>query len=550
MPSTLEDARRVAEIVRVFARHGLAPVAIQAGLASAVPLLQRFKPGKLPADTPRAVRESFEELGAAFIKLGQMLSLRPDLIPHEYSDEFRKLLDEIPPEPFEDIRKVVEQEFRKPLRVLFREFDPKPVGSASVAQVHRARLPDGTRVVVKVQRPGVRDRFGVDIELLRFLAYKLEPRFAGREYSPTEVVREFERYTRNELSFSFEARAIERFRRNLQGSRTVVVPRVFWDRTTDRVLTMEEIPGVKLSEVIMRGQRIDRRTVIRRLVDLSITQLFEKDLFHADLHPGNILLMRDGRIGLLDFGIVGSLDESLRHAGLELFLAIVERDSERAARTMLKVGTATERTDIGLFRQDVRTVMAEWGFDGGRVRATHVLHLLLNQAVKHHIRVPPDIVLLAKALMTVEGSCRALDPDFSFLEYGLPRLDALLRKRRAPGAVAGRLLRRGSQVGEILADLPAEALEAFERLKTGRIRIDMRDTDMRHLGMDMNLSFNRLSYAMIAAAFIIGGAMVVQIGPKVAGYSVFTVASVIIAAMLCIVLLYSVWREGRALHKD
>jgi ubiquinone biosynthesis protein len=551
MPTKLEDAARVTQIARVCAKHGLGSLAVKAGLAWTLPFFQRMlTPENLPANAPRALRESFEELGAVFIKLGQMLSLRPDLIPHEYSDEFRKLLDEVPPEPFESVRKAIESEFKKPLRMLFKEFDPKPIGSASVAQVHRARLPDGTRVVVKVQRPGIRKQFAVDIELLKFLAHKMDQRLAGSEYSFTEVVREFERYTRNELNFLFEARNADRFRKNFHKHKAVVVPQVFWDRTTERVLTMEELHGTKLSDIAKAQARIDRKAVIKHLVDVGIIQFFETDLFHADLHPGNILVLPGSRIGLLDFGIVGVLDDTLRAAGIDLFTGIIRRDTEQVTRVLLKVGAATADTDFEQFRQDVRAVMNTWvDMDDVKARATHVLHVLLNTAVKHHIRMSPEIVLLAKALMTVEGSCEFLDKDFDFVEASLPRITAMLRAQRRPVALAKRAARRGREIGETLAELPGEALEVFERLKSGKLSMDVED--VRHLGADINLSFNRLSYALLAAAFIIGGAMLVDIGPKIGALSIFTIGGTAVGLFLAVLLLHSlvVW-ERRAGHKD
>ena len=538
--------KRVRTVVQVFFKYGLGAIIREAGLHWHLPFIQKLMPARgVPSDMPVRVRKAFEELGGAYIKLGQLLALRPDLVPKEYCEEFRKLLDEAKPIPFSTVKRIIETELKAPISHYFKRIDEKPIGSASIAQVHRAKLNNGKDAVIKIQRPEARQQFESDVDIMHFIAGKLEKRFSKKTFSPTIIVQEFERYTKNELNFVIEARNLDRFYEHFKKFKTMRTPRVFWDLTTGTVLTMEFLPGKKLSDLdALHGY--NKTLIARRIADAMFEQVMEIGIFHADLHPGNILIEKDNSIALLDFGIIGNLDDDLKRRELEIYMALINKDTEGVMKTLLRVGTPTSETNLESFRTDVENIVNEWyGKQLGKTRVTQMMHLLFDTCIQHKIRMPVNLILLGKALVTVEGTCLTLDPNFNFVIYSEPKLRQILRKQKHPKALLERFTKQSRKIGEMLEQLPNEAIAIASRLKEGRFTLDMNDTDVRHLGMDINTSSNRVSYAMLIASLIIAGALLIDVKPLFQGYSVLTIAIFLAAGIILFSLLISVWKEGR-----
>jgi len=534
-----EDVTRIATVIRVLAKHGLGGILSKYGFAWYLPIFKRGN-AELPPDLPKRLRLSMEELGGAYIKLGQLLSIRPDLIPQEYCDEFSKLLDEVPPESLVTVEKTIEEEFKKPVRAIFSHIEQKPLGSASVAQVHKARLKNGTAVAVKVQRPNIKQKFSADIDIIRFIGKKLQKHLQNN-INIALIVDEFERYTKKELDFTVEAGHIDEIREETK-SRNIVVPKVFWAQTTEKILTMEYLDGTKLADI----KQAAKPHAARVLLDAFVDQIFQGGTFHADLHPGNVLMLKNGKLGMLDFGIVGHLDARTKKLGLELYLAVLERDPREIAEVLLKYGTPSSRTSTDSFIQDItELVNAWWDTNPEKRKVSHLMHLLFILSARHSIRLPADTILLGKAMVTVESTAKQIDPHFNFVSYSQPKITELLKKQRAPRTLLEHFTKRARVFAEALSEIPSRTLDTIDRIREEGVSINLKDSQFRHLGKDINLSSNRLSYALVAAALIVAGSLMIDIGPKIESYSVISLLSLSIAGLFVIVLFISITREGR-----
>ncbi|MBW2973112.1 AarF/ABC1/UbiB kinase family protein [Candidatus Woesearchaeota archaeon] len=540
--SNVNSFKRASKVINVLAKQGLGYFVQEFGLGFYLPFHKRIKRYKKGDSIPVRLRKSMEELGGAYVKLGQLLSLRPDLVPQEYCVEFSKLLDQMPAFRYEQARKVIETELKKPINSIFKSFDKKPIGSASIAQVHKAKLKNGKQVVVKIQRPHVKEQFEADIQIMEYFAHKLDKYFKQTTVSPLQIVKEFERYTKNELNFLIEADNIEQFHDTFKKSTKIFVPKVYTDFTTDKVLVMDYIPGTKLSEIQDKLSLKVKQEIIKNIADAVFRQVLDKGLFHADLHPGNILILPGRKIALLDFGIVGRLDKELKRYSIDMIVALVNKDSRGVVRTLLKIGLPTDETNLEEFELDTDDVVRNWN-PASSIRATQVLHRLFNVCVKNHIRMPADLILLAKALVTAEGTCTQLDPDFNFVEYAKPKIAAILKKENKPKAIIKRLLQKSRAAGDVLADLPEQTSELIERFTRKPLQLDISDTDIGHLGRSIGFGSNKLAYAILTAALLLSGSMLVDLKPKVFGYSIFSIFALSFAILLLCILTGSMIRE-------
>ena len=534
---------RASRVLNVLAKQGLGYFLQELGLLWHLPFHKRIRTYKKERKSiPERLRKSMEELGGAYVKLGQLLSLRPDLVPQEYCDEFSKLLDKMPPFKYEQAKILVEEELKKTISTAFKSFDKTPIGSASIAQVHRAVLKNDKKVVVKIQRPNVQAQFEADIKIMHYFAQKISKHFAETTVSPSEIVKEFERYTKDELDFLIEADNIEQFHITFKDNKKVTTPKVYAQYTTSRVLVMDYIHGAKLSEIEDKLALKTRRELIQVISEAMLKQALDRGLFHADLHPGNILILPGRKIALLDFGIIGRLDSELKRNTVDMIVALSRADSREVSKILLKVGMATEQTNLDSFELNVDEIIRRWN-PSGTARTTRVLHQLFNACIRNHIRMPPDLILLAKALLTTEGTCTHLDPDFNFVEYSKPKIADLLRKERKPQALIKRFLERSMEAGDSLADIPERTLEVLEKFKREPFRLDINDTDIRHLGSSIGFGSNKLSYAIITAALLVSGSMLIDIQPKIHGYSIFSIFAIGFAALLLAIMAGSMVHE-------
>ena len=375
---------------------------------------------------PSSLRRALERLGPTFIKLGQVLSTRPDFIPEPFICELEKLQGAVPSFPFEEVRSIVETELSGPLEELFLSFEPESLAAASLSQVHRATLKDGSQVAVKVQRPGIRDVVQKDLSILMFLADLLERYFTQvRNYRPGRAIREFSVVTMRELDFTLEAKNVERFRENFRHTPRVRIPAVHWELTSPKVLTLEFIPGVHLDHMdeVRTSSRRELGTVFSRLL---MKQVFGHGFFHADLHPGNLLVVGQS-IAMLDMGLVGVLEKKTRRIMILFFLAIRSGDIDLAFEYLLEITERMPGADLSTFYDDYRTVTSR-GIDKSLAEESLLAMFfeIVSSAARHGVVFPANVVLMSKALLTAEGIMMKLNPHFNFAREALPQLQTML----------------------------------------------------------------------------------------------------------------------------
>jgi ubiquinone biosynthesis protein len=553
LTQTYRSISRLREIALILSKHGFHQVLENVGLGRLLPLSRRFR-GRTgrPGDTPVAVqaRMALEDLGPTFVKLGQMLSTRPDLVPPEFVEEFKKLRDEVPPFPFPEVRRIVEEEVGGPIEEAFVAVDPVPLAAASIAQVHRARLADGSRVVLKVQRPGVDRTVSHDLATL-YLLVGLVERYVpeSRPFHLRTIVDEFARVIRRELDFFLEASNTERFRQNFEGFDGVVVPRVRWEFTTKRLLALEAIEGIAPDDPeALRARGIDPAALARVAARAFLKQVFQDGLFHGDLHGGNLLVTPEGSIALLDFGAVGYLSEDAQEGLGQLFVALVGRDYASLAEGYLSMGTTDEAVDVRAFQRDLRELIEPYhGRPLKDLRIGEILREASQIALHHHVRVPPDMVLLARSTLAVEGLARQLDPDFLILEEAAPYARKLLLGRLDPRRQARLAWRTARDLRDFVRAVPAQVTRILQKMLEGKFAVDFVHQGYEPMLDELDRSSNRVSFSVIIAALIIGSSLIVLAGrgPQLWDFPVFGILGFLLAGVLGFGLAIAILRSGK-----
>jgi ubiquinone biosynthesis protein len=549
---TFRDIRRTRQIIGVLVRYGFGEV-VEA-FAHELPFRRVFRRGEGAEaerlSTGERLRLALQELGPTFVKLGQLLSTRPDLLPPDIQRELTRLQDEVPPVSLAQVRAVVEKELGAPLERLFREFSPEPAAAASVAQVHRAQLPSGEVAAVKVVRPGIAPIIEADLGILAALVGMAEKRSAAfARYRPLEVLEEFRRYLTRELDLTHEAATMALFAENFRDDEGIVIPRVHPALTGPSVLTMEWIDGIPLSRTDrLRERGVDLARLGRMGAAGILRQIFEFGLFHGDPHPGNVLVTPEGRLALLDFGIVGRLSDELRDQITDLLLGLVRPDAEVACRAILELGGGGEDVDEVALREDVTDLIGRYhGMPLRMLIPQRVLGDAFSVMHRHGITVPPQLALLVKVLAQVDGVGRSLDPDFSVVEEARPFVEGMVERRYSPA----RLLREGKRaLGEtrrMLRRLPGDVSEILRRLRGGRFKMEMEHTGLSRLLGEMDRVSNRLAVAVIIAAVIVGSSLILTIsrGPQLMGLPVLGMAGFVFAGGLGLWLVVDILRTGR-----
>jgi ubiquinone biosynthesis protein len=438
----IQHVQRYAQVLEVLARHGFADLSHKLGLDTLIDrarvVVGDFPKGKKDQIPLAArLRMVLEELGPTYVKLGQVMSTRPDLVPQNWIEEFKKLQNKVPGVDYGVIEKLLEEEFPGRLKRLFRSIQKKPLAAGSMAQIHRARLLDGTRIVLKILRPGIKEITAVDMDILHSLASLVEAHFANLGYSPTEVVREFARELKREVDLIHEGRSTERLGALFEDDPDIVFPKVYWRATTHNVIAMDELNGLVLAN-LKPGQLSpeDRRTLVENGARAVFRQCLELGFFHADPHPGNLIALPKGRIAFIDCGMTGEIDVRTARRLADLVAGVVSGDLDRviaAAGAITDVDQ--EKLDDRALRGEVHAIVSEFqGTPLGQLNVGRVLQDLFRTFREHHIRCPADIILLIKALTTIESVGRDLDPSFELVAFVRPYLENLVRKRYSVSA--------------------------------------------------------------------------------------------------------------------
>lgn len=496
------------------------------------------------------VRMVLEELGPTFLKMGQILSTRPDILPVEFMQELSKLQDEVPPFPYSEVQATIQKEFNKSVGQKFSSFDEQPLAAASIGQVHKAKMPDGKNVVVKIQRPGIQRTIKVDLEIMMHLAGLMELHLEGWDIQrPTRIVEEFARTLEKELDYTLEAAHMERFARQFEDEPAVYVPQVYREATTSRVLTMEHISGIKASDIDrLEKEGLDRSEIARQGLILIMKQIFVHGFFHADPHPGNIFVLPDNVICYIDFGMMGRLDLEMRERFADLLMSIVHRDEREATKVLLRLTLSEEEPNYPALQRDTAEFMDKHCYRPLKdVDLGALLHQLLEMATKHRLGVPPDLFLMIKALSTVEGLGRILDPDLDVIEQATPFIKHIQLNRIHPSRIAKDMARSGTDLFHLLKDIPGEVRTILKLARQGKVKIEFEHRGLEPMIAANDRISNRLSFAVVLASLVIGSGLIVLSGipPKWHEIPVIGLTGFLVAGAMGFWLLISIMRSGR-----
>lgn len=463
---------------------------------------------------PEHLRSALEELGTTFIKLGQILSTRADLLPPDYLSELTKLQDSATPVPFEEIQNVLLTELGQPIENIFLHFEHEPLASASIGQAHAATLPDGAEVVVKIRRPGVVEQVNEDLEILKELAATAARHWEfADQYDLVGLVDEFSQTLRSELDYVREGHSAERFAANFASDASIHIPRVFWETTTSRVLTLERIRGVKINDLAgLDAQGTDRRWLANYATNVVLKMMCEDGFFHADPHPGNFFIEQDGAIGLIDFGMVGVLDERTQERLADLLIAISHQDADRLVDTFLDLGVTRKRVDRALFRRDIEHLLATyWGLPLSELKVSALLNDCFAVMRQHHLHLPSNLALLLKTVIMIEGLGENLNPDFHFTATLAPYTERLVLREYSPLRWIRGLGRAGLDFARLGAEMPQQLRRIVSAAEDGNFQIGMHPEGFDPIINRLEKISNRIVLGVIAAAFINGLAVLVSV---------------------------------------
>ncbi|MBM7502809.1 ABC1 kinase family protein [Agromyces aurantiacus] len=499
---------RYREIATVLRRHSFG---FLAGLVAGGRINPFRRNGSEPAGeaeaSPEHVRRALEELGPTFIKFGQLLSTRPDLVPPAFADELAKLQDAAPPVPTEQIRAVIRRELGAEPEELFATFEDAPLASASIGQAHTATLHDGTPVVVKVRRPGAVAQVQEDLEILRNLAVRASRTWSiARDYDAPGIAEEFAQTLRAELDYLQEGRNAERFAADFDDDPDLVIPRVFWEYTTSRVLTLERMSGMNVGDsAALDAAGVDRKRIARKGADIVLKMTFEDRFFHADLHPGNLFIHADGTIALIDFGMVGVIGEELRGYLSGLFVSLVRSDADLLGASLVAMSPGSGGVDREALRDDLAVFLSRYRLHSLRETpfARMIAELFAILRI-HRLRLPREMALLFKALLLIESLALKLDPEFRLGESLEPYAQRLARERLSAAALARRIARATADLGELALDMPGALRRLLDHAESGGVQVHLRAAELEPLMGRAERIGNRLVAGMITAALISG----------------------------------------------
>jgi ubiquinone biosynthesis protein len=544
------DLKRLEEIFEVLAKYEFVDIIQKTGLQHTFTRLFHSKLEKeLDATAPERILLVFEELGTTFIKFGQILSTRPDIVGTDIANELAKLQDDVPPVPFELIKKEIETELNCPLNKKFLEFDRVPVASASIAQVHQAKLKDGTLVAVKVQRPNIIDQMKKDIAIMRYLGGLLEKRISNlRYYNISSVIDEFERALVKELDFELEARNMRKFRSFFEDNPQICVPQTYKEYTTIKVLTMDYIDGVKITETKESDIDTNGKILANLGAQCYFKQIFTYGLFHGDPHPGNILVKEGNVICFIDFGIMGHLDQEFVDNLAELFVFMVDYDINGIINQMMYMGIIDDRIDMESFKYDLIDLLdeyygAELNNIGGMISEFTTPDLM----ERYRLKLPKDFILLGKVLTMLEDVGKYLDPHFNTLKVAEPLIKKLLARRLNPLSILDYKTRYLFELQHIGKDLPRSISQALLKAKKGEIGIELELKELDRFSKKLEVIVDRISIALIISALIIGSSFILQSGRGIPipllGFSSIGSLIFIVATLLGFVLVVNILRK-------
>jgi ubiquinone biosynthesis protein len=552
---TYRHLNRYRQILAVLFRYGFGDLVdvlkIEQYLEIGLQMISRKRREEVERLTrSERVRMALEELGPTFIKLGQVLSTRPDLVAPEFVEELSKLQDHVPPFGYDEVRRIVEGELTGSLEDMFQSFEETPLAAASIGQVHRARLKDGEDVIVKVQRPGIRKVIEVDLEIMLHLASLMERHLEEfQPIRPVRIVEEFARTLEKEVDYTIEASHIERFSRQFMDDETVYVPKVFRETTTERVLTMEYIDGVKASDIDrIEKEGLDRKIITARGADLILKQIFDHGFFHADPHPGNIFVLPGNVICYLDFGMMGSIDRQTREDFADLVHSVVKKDEAGAMKALLVLTRYDEEPDGRLLAKELADFMGQHLYKPLKdLQMEKLLQQLVELISRYRLQMPPDLFLMLKALATVEGVGLSLDPDFHMINQAAPFIRRVRMEQFGPKRMANDIVKSGAELVRLVQEIPGELRGLLRQMKRGKVKMEFEHRGLEPMLATHDQISNRIAFSIVIAALIVGSALIVlsKTPPFLLGIPVIGILGFVVAGVMGVWLLIAILRKGR-----
>jgi ubiquinone biosynthesis protein len=553
---TYRNLKRLRDIVLVLTLHGFGQLVERISLGRYIPLLKRIRPGApkggLPTPAPERLVQVIEELGPTFVKLGQLMATRPDITPQEYVEALSELQDNVEPFDSAAARAIVERELGKPIDEVFSRFEDRPMASGSLAQVHAATLLDGHSVAVKVKRPGADKTAVADLDLLMGLAELTEkhvPELA--RFKPVMIVEEFSRALKRELNFTTEASTLVKFGKFFEGDAVVRVPQVHWDYCTPDLLVMERIDGIALTDMeAVRASGCDTQKLAENLCNVFLRQFFEFGVFHADPHPGNILVLENSRAALLDFGMVGHISAELKSQLATTLLALVRGDMELIIGVYTDIGLFSEGADLAAVRLDLLEFFDRYyGVPARNIDMSEAFSDLLAIARRHDVNLPRDFVMLGRAFALMSSLVRELYPDVDIASAIKPYATKLLFERLSPKHLLKRAGTTLYYLSTFLNALPRDLRQLMKKAQTGRLALGFRHEGLEKLTNEMDRSSNRLAFAMIISAVIVGSSLMMaqKVAPLIPGtqLSVIGMVGYVVAGFLGLGLAWAIFRSGK-----
>jgi ubiquinone biosynthesis protein len=547
---------RYQQIIGIILKYGfdniLDAMNIDRYIESGLKLIPFSKPHERVEKLSRnqRIRMALEELGPTFIKMGQVLSSRPDLIPMDLIAELSKLQDEIPAFGFDQVKETITAEFGKPLHQVFHSMDAQPFASASIGQVHRASVTGEDRLAVKIQRPGIRKTIEADLEIIHHLAGIMERNIEEVAfYRPVKIVEEFAKTLEKELDYTIEAANMERMASQFCHDKTIHIPQVYFAESSERVLTMEFINGIKASDIAAIDRAgLDRNLITRRGADFIMKQVFDHGFFHADPHPGNIFILENNRICPVDFGMTGFLDRTTRELFVDIIHSVATNNARLAARLLCELCDYETPPDMIVLEKEVSLfVSVHLTKSLKEIRTSKMVNQLIGLCAAHGLRIPPDLFLMMKAFVAIEDVARKLDPDFNMLGHAVPYVTTARFMKFSPSKIAQEVMDIARESYRLLQQLPADTMEILRLVRQGKLKIAI---DIQHLDkliVHQDQTSNRISFSIIIAALILGSAVVVNsdVPPMLFGVSVIGIAGFLAAAVMGVWLLVAIVRSGR-----
>ena len=552
--SVVRDLPRLHEIASVMIRYGGGDLVRMLGISGALERAGRVLHWHSMSEisqleAPVRIRRALEELGPTFVKLGQMLATRVDMFPPHWIAEFEKLHSHVPAVPFETLHADLVAALKGEPAAVFAAFDTVPLAAASIAQVHRATLKDGTPVVVKIRRPGIEGVIRADLRILEHAAKLLESEVPDfRRYEPVQMVSQFRRSLNRELDLAKEARNIDQFARDFAADPLVQIPRVHWEFTNDRVNVQEEIVGLEgVSPDKLRASGLDPKLLAARGADTVLRMVLEHGFFHADPHPGNVLFLPGNRIGLIDFGMVGMLTNARRNQIVDLLHALTRKD-ELALMQVLLDWSGESLSDEDRLAYDVAELMQS--YDDLQLKDVKI-GALLNDITAgmrdNNLGLPADLTLLFKTLITLEGLGQQLDPEFHMIDHLTPFVEGIIQQRYTPQALLARGRKSVRETLEVLADVPRDLRHLLRDMRRGRVKIDLDLKRLDQFGHQLDRASNRLTMGILTASLVVGSSIIMTVkgGPQLFGLPFFGLLGFLIAFLNSLWIIFSIWRSGK-----